>query len=138
MQVQGPLIEHQTHKIFDYTKVKGKPFQILGFDFLIDENLKAWVLEINDHPSLNIYFSNDPPMSGKKYNEEDICPVDLQVKTTVVTDTINLSKKKFSTIQETETFKSLTRVHPSQGDPDPADESEYVYQLLELIRKVFY
>ena len=77
MQVQGPLIEHQTHKIFDQTKVKGKPFQILGFDFLIDENLKAWVLEINDHPSLNIYFSNAPPMSGTKYNEEDICPVDL-------------------------------------------------------------
>ena len=51
-------------------------------------------------------------MSGKKYTEEDICPVDLQVKTTVVTDAINLAKKKFTTIRETESFNSLTRVHP--------------------------
>ena len=110
---------------------------MLGFDFLIDENLKAWILEINDHPSLNIYFSNEF-MRSKKYLEEDICPVDLQVKTTVVTDTINLAKKKYSTIKETEAFKSLTRVHPSQGDPDPADESECVYQLCELMRKAYY
>ena len=85
----------------------------------------------------NIYFSNEF-MSGKKYTEEDICPVDLQVKTTVVTDAINLAKKKFTTIQETESFRSLTRVHPTQGEPDPADESEYVYQICEIMRKVYY
>ena len=77
-------------------------------------------------------------MSGKKYTEEDICPVDLQVKTTVVTNAINLAEKKFTTIQETESFRSLTRVHPTQGEPDPADESEYVYQICEIMRKVYY
>jgi hypothetical protein len=39
-------------------EITGKPFQILGFDLLLDSNLKAWVLEVNDHPSLNIYFDN--------------------------------------------------------------------------------
>ena len=38
--------------------VVGKPFQILGLDLLIDRDLKAWVLEVNDHPSLNIYFDS--------------------------------------------------------------------------------
>ena len=36
-----------------------QPFQILGFDLMLDKNLKAWVLEVNDHPSLNIYFSTE-------------------------------------------------------------------------------
>ena len=71
--------------------VKGKPFQILGFDLLIDENLKAWILEINDHPSLNIYFDAEF-MSGKKMEDADICQVDLYVKSALVTDTILLSK----------------------------------------------
>ena len=36
------------------TKFAGRPFQIFGFDVLIDNKLKCWILEINDHPSLNI------------------------------------------------------------------------------------
>jgi D-alanine-D-alanine ligase-like ATP-grasp enzyme len=31
----------------------------MGFDMLIDSNLNAWLLEINDHPSLNIYLEKD-------------------------------------------------------------------------------
>jgi D-alanine-D-alanine ligase-like ATP-grasp enzyme len=34
---------------------KGKIYQIFGFDILIDEKLKAWLLEVNDYPSMNIY-----------------------------------------------------------------------------------
>lgn len=74
--------------------VKGKPFQILGFDLLIDENLKAWILEINDNPSLNIYFDTEY-MRTKKMEEYDICQVDLYVKGALVTDTILLAKKSF-------------------------------------------
>ena len=56
--------------------VQGKPFQILGFDLLIDRNLKAWILEVNDHPSLNIYFDNSVTafqMEAKVMTDEDIC-----------------------------------------------------------------
>ena len=59
MQMYGPLIEHQIAKMTNNGEVKGKPFQILGFDLLIDQKLKAWILEINDHPSLNIYFEKE-------------------------------------------------------------------------------
>jgi hypothetical protein len=55
------------------------------------------VLEVNDHPSLNIYFEKEF-MGGKKPTEEDICPVDLMVKSTVVIDTIELARKKHSSI----------------------------------------
>jgi hypothetical protein len=54
---------------------------------LIDEKLKVWVLELNDNPSLDIYFSSEY-MSGKKPTDEDICPVDFHVKSKVVTDTL--------------------------------------------------
>lgn len=38
--------------------IPGKPFQILGLDLMIDKELKTLVLEVNDHPSLNIFFYN--------------------------------------------------------------------------------
>ena len=71
--------------------MKGKPFQILGFDLLIDRDLKAWILEVNDHPSLNIYFDTSTAIEEKEMTDEDICPVDFLVKSTLVTDTLHLS-----------------------------------------------
>ena len=38
---------------------KGDCFQIIGVDVFIDKNLKPWVLEINDHPSMNINFNKE-------------------------------------------------------------------------------
>ena len=67
----------------------------MGLDLLIDKKLKAWVLEVNDHPSLNIYFDTSF-MEAKKYEDSDICQVDLYVKKRLVTDTVNLAKKKQS------------------------------------------
>jgi len=32
---------------------------VLGFDILLDEKLNAWLLEINDHPSLNIFLDKE-------------------------------------------------------------------------------
>ena len=35
-------------------KFKSKAYQIFGFDILIDKDKKAWLLEINEHPSMNV------------------------------------------------------------------------------------
>lgn len=59
MQIFGPMVEHQIKSMNGNKSVSGKPFQILGIDILIDEALKAWVLEINCNPSLNIYFEGE-------------------------------------------------------------------------------
>jgi len=29
-------------------------YQLLGYDFLIDEDLKVWLIEVNDHPYLGV------------------------------------------------------------------------------------
>ena len=58
-------------------------FEILGFDVLIDENLKPWLIEINHAPS----FSTDTPL-------------DFKMKKDVIADAVQLlgmtykSKKK--------------------------------------------
>ena len=36
-------------------------FQLFGFDILIDKKLKAWLLEINANPSLNMYIDKELP-----------------------------------------------------------------------------
>lgn len=67
--------------------------------------MKAWILEVNDHPSLNIYFDTEF-MSHRVMKEDDICPLDLYVKSRVVKDTIQLVKKK--DLSECESFQSLS------------------------------
>lgn len=56
------MVEHEANPHNSFTtdtplkRFKSKPFQILGFDILIDQKMKCWILEINDHPSLNIFM----------------------------------------------------------------------------------
>jgi hypothetical protein len=76
----------------------------LGFDLLIDDKLKTWILEVNDHPSLNIYFDKEY-MSHRVMTEEDVCPLDLYVKSRVTRDTIILAKK--TAISEIKSYNSL-------------------------------
>ena len=58
----------------------------MGFDIFIDKELKAWVLEINDHPSLNILMSKEGPTGLIKEPSE----VDRYIKVKVVGDAIKL------------------------------------------------
>jgi D-alanine-D-alanine ligase-like ATP-grasp enzyme len=51
-------------------------FHILGFDVFIDKSLKAWLIEINDHPSLSIGAKNS---EGRVISE-----IDHFIKTRVV------------------------------------------------------
>ena len=79
---------------------------------LIDKKLKAWVLEVNDHPSLNIYFDTSTGLEKQEMTEEDICQVDLHVKSRLVTDVVGLARKKRGEILEISEHGSLTKVHP--------------------------
>ena len=79
---------------------------------------------------MNIYFDTEF-MGAKKMEESDICQVDLYVKSALVTDTILLAKKRFDTIKETDSFRGLHRIHPLDGEPDPENEGEEVYHLIQ-------
>ena len=92
MEVYGPLIEQSILAQSGVASVKGRPFQIIGFDLLIDNNLKAWLLEINTSPSLNIFFDNSKNfMERVELTDDDICQVNLYIKSRIVQDTILLA-----------------------------------------------
>lgn len=109
MAVYGPMIEHEVAVAANNKEINGSYFQVLGFDILPDENLDCYLLEINDHPSLDIYLEKDYMGGG---TAKSISKIDLYVKQRVLTDAIMLAKKSKTKIAETETFGSLERVVP--------------------------
>ena len=66
------------------SKAKGDCFQILGFDVFIDEKLKAWIFEINDHPSLNINLEKE----GEKGLIKEISEIDKYIKMKILGEAI--------------------------------------------------
>ena len=59
-------------------KFPGKVYHVFGFDILIDKDLKSWILEINDNPSLVIYSCKES--MGCAHKQCPISQVDLHVK----------------------------------------------------------
>lgn len=78
------------------TKFKNVCFELYGFDVLIDENFKPWLLEVNICPSLS-----------------SSSPFDKQVKTMLLCDAFNLvglipyDRKKFGKEQDLANKKRL-------------------------------
>lgn len=126
-----PMIEQQVVGLTNKLELGGKPFEVLGFDVLIDEKLKPWVVEINHNPSLSIYFDDEAGMQHKRYTDEDINQTDLYVNARVVGDTIKLAKKSRSAIAEIEDFGCLKRIHPIEG-------ADAIYTGIVGLRKVFF
>ena len=55
------MIAHNLKNSFDgkSEQIKGEAFHVFGFDVLLDDQLKAWILEINEYPSFNVFFEVD-------------------------------------------------------------------------------
>jgi len=70
--------------------MKGDPFAICGFDLLIDKSLKAWVLEVNASPSMNINLTKEGQTSLIKEPSE----IDRYLKSRVVGDALKLMRFK--------------------------------------------
>ena len=75
----------------DNKTFKAKPFQVFGFDILIDDKMKSWILEINDHPSFNILTCKE--FMGCRHDNCPVSDVDLYVKKRVMTDVLKLAFK---------------------------------------------
>lgn len=90
------MIEHKVHEWSNGEDLNGTPFQVLGFDLMLDQKLKAWLLEVNAGPSLNICFQTEEiSATGRKVKTQEqgeIDPVDLYVKKRVVGDMVNLAR----------------------------------------------
>jgi hypothetical protein len=132
MQIYTPMMQYRLGLLQKETKkkLKGKPFQILGLDVLIDDKMKAWVLEINHNPSLDIYFDTAFMQHNKNRTDADICPVDLHVKSRVVKDTIILASKK--DLSEVDAYGTFKQIYP------PMNRDNSLSMTTLELQKLFY
>lgn len=113
MAIYAPMIQHNTRHVLEGKAIESRPFTVLGLDLLIDEQMKAWILEVNDHPSLNIYFDNSKEFfQQREMTDDDVCPLDLYVKSRLVGDMISLANTKDLT--SVTKFGSLTNIFPNK------------------------
>ena len=73
-----PFMIYNQKVAFGKNEEKAKNFHIIGFDILVDDKLKPWLMEINANPSLCI--DHDP----NHVKLVDISPIDFYVKEKVV------------------------------------------------------
>lgn len=85
------MIDHNLSVASNCKQIPGSFFQILGLDILPSEDLTCYLLEINDHPSLDIYVEKGFMGGGTKARHLSL--IDQYVKTRVVGDSIKLTKK---------------------------------------------
>lgn len=114
--VAKSLISLQPFLVFSRNEVLGKTgkrnlkgFHIIGFDVLIDAELKPWLLEINNHPSLCIDFESEH-FAGPDESERSL--IDEHIKTIAVKGAILLARKSVQRQSELDTFQMYTRVLP--------------------------
>lgn len=81
---------------------------------LPDENLNCYLLEINDHPSLNIFLEKDYMGGGMG---KTLSKIDQYVKKTIVGDSIKLARKSKTKILEMNEYRSLAKIYPITEDP---------------------
>ena len=106
-----------------------KPYQVFGFDILIDENMKSWMLEINDGPSFNIHVCTEEKYKRCKHENCDISEVDLYVKKALMTDVLELAFASRDPVQFEEMgtrFKSLERLIPLENKSHQLLQNEIV------------
>jgi hypothetical protein len=102
----------------------------MGFDILIDASLRTWLLEINDHPSLNIYFSKEF-IDVKRKSDADICPTDLHVKATVVADSVNLARLA----EPSDEYRSLKLIYRACEEHVVISKARTVFRSLTKIKE---
>ena len=85
-----PFCLQEQDELLDMSAAAGDCHHLLALDIIIDKDLKPWLLDINQQPSLEITNANK--QNNKSHLEFDhyICEVDKSIKTKVVGDAIKL------------------------------------------------
>jgi tubulin polyglutamylase TTLL11 len=103
MEVYTPMFEHMlTASHTTKTALNGKAFHLLGFDLLFDSSGKAWLLEVNDNPSLDIFHTTDfmggggPKVQSKVDLEVKKCALGNSIKIAKMTEDKRVAKTEFS------------------------------------------
>lgn len=129
------MIAHNLKSSFNgkSKEINGDVYHIFGFDILLDEELKAWILEINEYPSFNIFFETDENSKDKDSSEEQILSqVDLHVKKNVMNDALKVAVTKNRSPENDNSHKNMKRILPCKDK----DHSR-VYLQISKIRQLF-
>lgn len=89
MYAMAPFLLNQLREVYQDKWTQAKCFHLIGFDVLIDSNLKPWILEINANPSLDITTINI--INGIKKVENS--NLDIFVKTKILEDAFIIATK---------------------------------------------
>jgi hypothetical protein len=81
----------------------------LGFDVFIDRNLKAWIFEINDHPSLNINLEKE----GEKGLIKELSEIDKYIKMKIVGEAMKFMKRPNIDRTNVDSYKGYHRILPN-------------------------
>ncbi|KAM9774169.1 tubulin polyglutamylase ttll6 isoform 1-T2 [Syngnathus typhle] len=103
-----PVLKHNYHTCFPHHTADSACFEILGFDVLLDQRMRPWLLEVNHSPS----FTTDSPL-------------DREVKDALLLDTlllINLNACNRSKITKEERKRSKERLQENRTKAARAEE----------------
>lgn len=124
-----PYLRNAYHCFISPDNKDPKCFQILGLDILVDEQMNAWLIEINANPSLNVYVDRELPNGDI---EQTLSELDKYVKATLISDTIKLvGYTQLTPNAELSELGCLKRIFPA--------ETKYYdrYQVFSLAEGIF-
>ena len=104
-------------------KYNQKFYQILGFDIMFDDDLNAWLFEVNSYPSMDIYHHSDRS-DGLFIREES--KIDQKIKSKIFTEAARILIAK----DESSVFEL---VYDSEEDSGLGDIYEGVCQIYKKL-----
>lgn len=96
---------------------------------MLDSNGTPWILEINANPSFNIEATSET----KKTGEFTVSPIDLHVKSMVLSHAIKLCLKPVEKMMEYEEYDSYTQIF----SPDIEEEILGDYSIYDDLLDIF-
>jgi tubulin polyglutamylase TTLL11 len=103
-----PYLLQTYHQRVSKKHDKAKCFQILGMDILIDKKNRAWLMEINANPSLNMFLEKEADLLPGQEPERILSELDRYVKGKVIGDACRIVGNQSGCEDFDNTFEELS------------------------------
>ena len=106
-----PYLRASSKKWINPDLSKVRCFQLIGIDILLDQNNKAWLMEINANPSMNMFLEK---INAEGEYERTLSELDKYLKCLVIEDAIKIVKSK----KPLDDWGIYTKILPSDDELD--------------------